>query len=80
MRGIEPDIHLFLCASSLIAVFSVSLVKSEWRREKSGSPSSSAGGSGGSGGGSPKNVNLVSAVQDMMMPQIMEVCVRTCHF
>ena len=34
--------------------------KSEWKRDKLGS-------------GSPKNVNLVSTVQDLMMPQIMEV-------
>ena len=34
--------------------------KNEWKRDKIGS-------------GSPKNVNLVSTVQDLMMPQIMEV-------
>ena len=35
-------------------------VKMTWKRDKIGS-------------GSPKNVNLVSTVQDLMMPQIMEV-------
>ena len=51
----------YLLVHSIVSTNSgTSKTKSEWKRDKMGS-------------GSPKNVNLVSTVQDLMMPQIMEV-------
>ena len=51
----------YLLVHSIVSTNSgTSKTKSEWKRDKIGS-------------GSPKNVNLVSTVQDLMMPQIMEV-------
>ena len=51
----------YLLVHSIVSTNSgTNKTKSEWKRDKIGS-------------GSPKNVNLVSTVQDLMMPQIMEV-------